>query len=150
MKALRLTINAGVSNTPLTTSNSDILASANLSRIQAAFTLLRDLQASGQPFSIQTGLLLYTNMVCLRCKNKQDAKSFNVFDFVADFKQIIIVSTQTTTYKPTSIANSGPTTTKGTQQATQVTAPTSISSLLLTGAKFLGFFAQPTTGTAAQ
>jgi hypothetical protein len=127
----KLTVAAGVSNSPLHSSSDDQFGGN--SRVQAAFNLLRNLQQSGEPFAVQTGLLLYENMMCKAIRAEQDKDTSEVLDFEADFVSVNIVSTQTVTY-PT--RQSGKTThqasqtiKKGEQQGKQVTDTNKQSSL---------------------
>lgn len=98
VKPYKLTIAAGVSNSPLRVSGNDPFAGTN--RAQAAFVALKALQASGEPFSIQTGLILYDNMMLLTIRATQDKDTDEVLDFEADFKGVNIVGTQVVTYPP--------------------------------------------------
>ena len=125
VKPAKLTIAAGVSNSPLYTSADDQFGGN--SRTQAAFNLLQNLQQSGEPFSVQTGLTLYNNMMCKAIRSDQDKDTSEVFEFEADFVGVNIVSTQTVTY-PTRAAGktmhqASQTISKGQQQGTQVTDP---------------------------
>lgn len=123
----KVTISAGVTNSPMYTSGDDAFSSGSSSRIKAAFDTLKALKESRQPFDIQTGLLLYNNMVCLSIKFSQDVGSSNVFDFDAECREVIIVNTQLVTYpprKPGATARQGtPTADKGEQQAAEPSAP---------------------------
>lgn len=97
MSPLKLTIRAGVSNTPLRTPNNDQFSS-NISRRARAYELLTKLQAAAEPFDVQTGLKLYKNMVCLNIRTEEDKDSANVLDFVAELREVIIVNTQQVMY----------------------------------------------------
>ena len=74
-----------------------------------AFLQVQGLQALAEPFSIQTGLTLYTNMLISTLQAEQDASTGSVFRFRASLRQVIFVSTQTVTYPPRA---PGPTTHK--------------------------------------
>lgn len=125
VKAKRLTIAAGVSDVTLHPTAQDLFQGP--SRSQAALQLLESLQESGEPFSIQTGLKLYTNMMCTVIRADQDKDSDGVFLFEADFKEAQIVTTQTVIYPPRlagkTTRQASPTIQKGKQQGTQVTQP---------------------------
>lgn len=123
VKPKRLTLAAVVSDVNLHPTNSDLYQGP--SRSQAAFQLLESLQESGEPFNIQTGLKLYTNMMCLVVRAEQDKDSDGALLFEADFKEADIVTTQTVTYPPRAAGKTtrqaSPTLQKGKQQGTQVT-----------------------------
>jgi hypothetical protein len=122
MEPLEFGLTASVSNTPLRTPLNDVFASASQTRIQAAFDILYALQASGQPFAIQTGLKLYTSMLCKSIKSDQEVSSANVFEFEAEFVQVIFVSTQVVTYPPRSLKHSAPKSTQGQKQVQPVSS----------------------------
>lgn len=97
MQPLRLVISAGVSDTPLRLPTNDKFSQGE-SRSRNAFNLLAKLQASAEPFDIQTGFKLYKNMVCTRINAPQSAALANAFEFTAEFREVIIVKTETVTY----------------------------------------------------
>jgi hypothetical protein len=97
MMPARVTINAGVSDTPLRLLGSDAYAAA-VRRSQRAYDLLVQLQTTAEPFDVQTGLRLYRNMVVLTLRAGQDAASAGVLDFTATLRELIIVNTQAVTY----------------------------------------------------
>lgn len=144
VKPKRLTISAGVSDTPLHSSAQDQFAGP--SRTTAAFNLLESLQESGEPFNIQTGLKLYTNMMCTEIRAEQDKDTDSVLFFEADFKEAIIVSTQTVTYPPRAAGKTtrqaSQTIQKGQQQGTQVTDPNKQASVFYKLGQFLGKIGQ--------
>ena len=98
MDPLRVTIQAGVSDSPIAVRGSDQFASGT-SRSKKAFDILTDLQRAAEPFDVQTGLRLYKNMVCTSIKALQDKDSSSVLNFVAELREVIIVYTQTVKYK---------------------------------------------------
>lgn len=128
VKPKKLTICAGVSNTTLHDLVDDQFAGD--SRMQAAFDLLTNLQESGEPFSIQTGLRFYPQMMCLCIRAEQDKDTDDVLYFEADFKAVEIVSTQTVTYTPKKVRTGTAPKKKGEQQGTQVTDKQKQQSLL--------------------
>ncbi len=99
MKPRRVTISAGVSDTPLHAIDGDQF-SGRSSRAQAAYLLLTTLQASFEPFNVQTGLQLYENFVCKRITCEQDKDTSSVFVFEAELEEVIFVSTQMVTLPP--------------------------------------------------
>lgn len=99
MAPLRATITAGVSDTPLKEIPDDKFGQG-LKRSSEAFRLLQELQAKAEPFDVQTGLKLYTNMVCTRVSTQQTKDSANVLEFTAELREVIIATTQTVTYPP--------------------------------------------------
>lgn len=100
MKPRRLKIIAGVSDTPLRETAADDPFAAGETRSKTAFELLEKLQAMAEPFSVQTGLKLYENMVVSSLRTTQDAGTANALVFVAELREIRIVTTQAVTYPP--------------------------------------------------
>jgi hypothetical protein len=104
MNPIRLTISAGVSDTPMVDHNemhlNDPFASDGSGRSQRGYELLLALQKKAEPFDVQTGLKLYHNMVCVSIRTMQDKDTAGVFIFTATLREIIIYSTATTTYTP--------------------------------------------------
>lgn len=129
MKPLRVTISAGVSDSPLRTQTGGDPFGTGLapSRVRRAFDILTAVQASAEPFDVQTGLKLYRNMVCTKLSATQDKDTGNVLVFEAELREVIQATTADVTYtrlKP------GPThrqaskkVNRGEQQAQQVTEP---------------------------
>lgn len=142
MKPLTFNLQAGVTNTPLRTIPNDQFSSASAARIQAAFDLFKALQASAEPFSIQTGLLLYQNMLCMKINVVQNASTANALVFKANFREVILVSTQTVSYPNRAIKNSAPKKQKGEKQATQITDENKKGSIL---SKFMTLFGGSST-----
>lgn len=95
----KVTITAGVSDTPLDRPASDQFLTGS-SRSQRALELLEELMLSIEPFDVQTGLRLYKNMVCTSVRAEQDAKTAHILFFTAELREVIIVSTQTVKYPP--------------------------------------------------
>lgn len=98
MKPYRVKITAGVSNTPLTVKDDGY--GEGDQRTREAFKKLEILMRTREPFDVQTGLKLYSNMLCTSVNTTQDAGSANVLVFTADLREIIIVQTQAITYPP--------------------------------------------------
>lgn len=118
----RLTIEAGVSDVTLREIDNDKFAS-DVGRARRAFELLRELQEKREPFTVQTGLKLYENMVCTNVRADQDKDTSGAFIFTADLREVIIVYTKTVTYparKPGPTKNqAGEKKDKGEQQGTE-------------------------------
>lgn len=93
MKPRRVTISAGVSDTPLHAIEGDQFSGGS-SRSQKAYDLLTQLQASFEPFNVQTGLKLYENFVCKNITCEQDKDTPFVLVFEAELEEVIFVSTQ--------------------------------------------------------
>lgn len=127
MKPLRVTISAGVSDVVLTKASNDPYGGGS-SRSKAAFDLLTQLQATFEPFSVQTGLRLYQNMVCKTITCIQDKDTSSAFVFEAELRGVIMVTTQSVTMPPRAAGattrQAGSTVNNGTVQPTQVTDPT--------------------------
>jgi len=73
---------------------------SNISRSAIAFNLLQDLQAAAEPFSVQTGLKLYTNMVVASLTADQDAETASILIFRASLREVLRVNTRAITYPP--------------------------------------------------
>lgn len=120
MKPIRLTVSAGVSDVVLSPKGNDPFAGGS-SRSRRAFDLLTQLQASFEPFNIQTGLKLYKNMVCKSVLPMQDKDTAYAFIFEAEFREVIFVTTQTVTIPPkakgATARQAGSMTQRGAQQA---------------------------------
>lgn len=133
LKPMRLTISAGVSDVTFQPKATDPWANAS-SRARYAFELLRYLQASFEPFDVQTGLKLYHNMVVSNITCEQDKDTAGAFIFEAELREVIIVSTQMVTYPPrakgSAARQAGAVKNRGQQQGTQVTAPAKQQSIL--------------------
>jgi hypothetical protein len=107
---------------------------SSVSRSQAAWKILTDLQRSAQPFQVQTGLKLYQNMVIISLSGTQDKDTANVLDFHVTLRAIEIVSTQTVTFPPRKpkkpSRTASPKVSSGEKSADPVTSPQSASLLL--------------------
>ena len=149
MSPLKVTITAGVSDTPLGPGwiatgdsgenyfeweGSGDQFESDSGRARRAFELLTELQIAAEPFDVQTGLKLYTNMLCLSIRTAQDKDTAGVFIFTAELREIIVVNTQTVEYtapKKGKTANQAtPKKNKGEQQGTEVTDKPKKASLL--------------------
>lgn len=106
-------------------------------RAARAFQSLKGLQASAEPFNVQTGLRLYQNMLVETISSTQDAMTGNVLSFRAELREIIQVSTLTITYPPRqpgkAARQASKPVTAGEQSATQVTDASKSKSILLSG-----------------
>lgn len=99
MKPLRVTISAGVSDAILRKLDIDPYDSAS-GRSTKAYELLTTLQRTAEPFDVQTGLKLYSNMVCTSLRTSQNKDSYGSLFFTATLREVIILSTQTIVYAP--------------------------------------------------
>jgi hypothetical protein len=95
----RLSIEAAVSDIALKPRTADPFASSK-SRSVTAFSLIRGLQEALEPFSIQTGLLLYDSMMMTSFSGDQDAATDTALLFRAEFTRVKITSTRTITFPP--------------------------------------------------
>lgn len=95
----RLSIEAAVSDIALRPSTSDVFGSSQ-SRSVKAFDLIRKLQESMEPFSVQTGLLLYDNMEITSFSSDQEAATSSVLIFRAEMTRIKVNTTRTVTFPP--------------------------------------------------
>lgn len=124
MKPLKLTISAGVTDTPLSVATGDPFAS-DAGRSKKAYDLLLRLQRAAEPFDVQTGLKLYKNMVVTGLRTAQDKDTANVLVFQADLREVLIVTTQTVKYPPrkpgATKRQAGPKRDKGEAQGKEVT-----------------------------
>jgi hypothetical protein len=116
MKPIRVTISAGVSDVSFQYSKmlladgkspGTFVANPNDpfgggdSRSRTAFDLLTQLQATFEPFNVQTGLKLYKNMVCKNITIEQDKDTSKAFIFEAELKEVIFVTTKSAITPPT-------------------------------------------------
>ena len=114
MKPLKVTLSAGVSDTPLkywqssggtgkdawTKQDGDDPFASDSGRVRRAYELLTELQALAEPFDVQTGLKLYSNMVCTSIRTSQDKETAGALLFTATLREVIIVYTQVVSYPP--------------------------------------------------
>lgn len=128
-----ITIEAGVTDAQLVTRADDPFSTQE-SRSRKAWELLKELQRSAEPFEVQTGLQLYSNMVCTNITATQDFTNASSLIFTATIREVIRVSTKIVKYPP---RKTGPTNqqasapkAKGEQQGTDVAA-TKKQSLLM-------------------
>lgn len=126
MKPLRVTVSAGVSDIQLSPKTNDPFGGGS-SRSKAAFDLLTQLQATFEPFDVQTGLKLYKNMVCKSVTCDQDKDTSSAFIFLAELREVIFVTTQTVTIPPpakgSTARQASPPVQRGTVQALPVIQP---------------------------
>lgn len=97
MKPYKLRITAGVTNTPFRIQFGDPFGEGE-TRIKNAFQLLRELQARREPFSVNTGLTPYDNMVVTSLTTPQDKSSANAIAFTVELREVQIVYTQIVEY----------------------------------------------------
>jgi Dit-like tail protein len=126
MLPIRLNISAGVSDITLHPNASDQFTGGS-SRSRKAYDLLTALQATFEPFSVQTGLKLYQNMVCKKVTPRQDKDSNFAFIFDAILREVIMVSTQAVTVPPRAAGatsrQAGAVVQRGTVQSAFITDP---------------------------
>lgn len=126
MKPKKLKIVGGIGDAvlnPLTVLAGNDSYGGGQSRSITAFELLQKLQESREPFSVQTGMKLYKNMVITSLRVSQDKDTAKVGIFECDLREVIIVDTKTVTYSPskTKAKQAQPTKKIGEQQAKEVT-----------------------------
>lgn len=124
MRPLKVTLSAGVTDTPLAVAQSDPFAS-DAGRSKRAYELLTELQKKAEPFDLQTGLKLYQNMVCTSVRTSQDKDSSGALLFTAEIREVIVVYTQVVKYPPRKAGatkrQAGAKKDKGEQQGSEVT-----------------------------
>lgn len=124
MKPLKVTLSAGVTDTPLVVGTDDPFAS-DAGRSRRAYELLTELQKKAEPFDLQTGLKLYENMVCTSVRTSQDKDSSGALLFTAELREVIVVYTQVVKYPPrkpgATKRQAGAKKDKGEQQGSEVT-----------------------------
>jgi hypothetical protein len=98
MKPYKVVIEAGVTNTPLHEPTDNY--GTGDARVANAYAALLQLQATREPFDVQTGLLLYNNMLIQELTVIQDKDTSNVLAFSATLREIVIVYTETVKYPP--------------------------------------------------
>lgn len=138
----RLTIEAAVSDIALHAgapdpddpfAEGDDPFASSTSRSMKAFDLIRQLKLAGEPFSVQSGLRLYGNMLVENVNARQDAATGSALVFRAELKQVTITSTRTVTVpirKPGKTARKGAAKVdNGTQPATTPDAVKAMSAL---------------------
>ena len=148
MKPLKVTLSAGVTDTPLkywqssggvgrdawTAEDGDDPFSSDGGRVRRAYELLTELQAQAEPFDVQTGLKLYSNMVCTSIRTSQDKDTAGALLFTATLREVIIVYTQVVNYPPRKAGatkrQAGAKKDKGEQQGKEVTDPKAKGSLI--------------------
>lgn len=107
LKPRKYTVTGRVSNYPLDQGLKDQWQEGNeATRSQSAYAILEELQRTGDPFDVQSGLKLYRNMVITMLSVSQDKSNSGVLDFVATMQEVIIVSTET---KQVALPEPGPT-----------------------------------------
>jgi hypothetical protein len=139
MQPLRLDIEGAVTDTWLHATDPQGRAvpdpfASSTSRSQVAWALLQDIQAAAEPFTLQTGLRAYFNMVIVSLSVDQDKDSAAALFFRASLREVILVSTQTVTYPPRAAGKTArqaaKKVTSGEKQPAQVTDPNSAATFL--------------------
>ena len=168
MKPLKVTLSAGVSDTPLKgwgggyqiaqgalsgggsgagkdfwsrSATNDPFAS-DAGRSKRAYELLTELQKRAEPFDLQTGLKLYKNMVCTSVRTSQDKDSSGALLFTAELREVIVVYTQVVKYPPrkpgATKRQASAKKDKGEQQGKEVTSKQEKSDLITKAMRALG------------
>lgn len=138
MKPYKLQISVGVGDVLLGDSSNDDYAGA---RAMNAMSLLTSLQESFEPFSVQTGLMLYENMLIEKLRPSQDKDTAGSFICDLELKSVKIVSTASISYPPrrsgTTTHQASAQTNNGQQQGEQQTDNGKKSSLAASFLKFM-------------
>ena len=113
MKPVKVTVTAAVSDDPLHDTAGSPFSGAQ--RSNDAYYMLQLLQQAAEPFDVQTGLLLYHDMVVMRLSTTQDKDTPRILVFQAELRQIIWATTATVTYPPRA---AGSPTNQGSQSVT--------------------------------
>ncbi|HSS39037.1 MAG TPA: hypothetical protein VLT58_09735 [Polyangia bacterium] len=100
LQPARLSIEAAVSDISFHANDLVETFESDTSRSAKAFDLLLKLQASFEPFSVQTGYKLYRNMQIVSLSADQTAQNGSGLIFRAELKQPTFVDTRTVTYTP--------------------------------------------------
>jgi hypothetical protein len=100
-RPVRLTITAAVSDLPPPGKDQDAFAVVGTSRSMAAYAWLNQARRAHEPFSVQTGLDLYSSMLITSLRTKQDKDTSRVLKFTVELREIVYVSTQTVIYPAT-------------------------------------------------
>lgn len=104
------------------------------SRSATAYQLMIGLQRSAEPFSVQTGLKLYQNMLITSLSADQDKDTSSSLCFRASLREILRVNTQTIVYPPRApgktARQAAPKATSGEKQGEQVTDPAKAQTIL--------------------
>ena len=141
MKPLKVTLSAGVTDTPLVVGTDDPFAS-DAGRSRRAYELLTELQKKAEPFDLQTGLKLYENMVCTSVRTSQDKDSSGALLFTAELREVIVVYTQVVKYPPrkpgATKRQASAKKDKGEQQGKEVTSKQEKSDLITKAMRALG------------
>lgn len=112
----RLTLTAGFSN-------SGPNAGFSLSYIDETYQNFLSLQASREPFTIQTGKRAYTNMLMASLVEVTDANHENAMMLVMECHEILIANTQTVSVPPSNVQANPQVTGAPTQTGTAALQP---------------------------
>ena len=141
-----LSLEYGFSNSILSTVSAQSLLSGTLpslsfgaQRARQVYEQLLTLQESRTPFQVVTGKRLYSNMLLESLGVMTDASSENILAVTATCREIIIVSTQTTTVAAPMSQQAMPATTAGTTDMGQVQPVAVPNSVVRSFANLLGF-----------
>jgi hypothetical protein len=106
MEPAELQIEAGVGDFSLRAKDAngnprtDVFTAAARARSEVAWAMLKNLQASAEPFTVDTGIDRYDNMLVAELSALQDAPSANGLMFTALLQESLFVSTSTVDYPP--------------------------------------------------
>jgi hypothetical protein len=139
MAPLRLEIEAAIGDAWMDAKGSDgnrvsDLWASPAGRAVTAFTMLQNLQRSAIPFSVQTGLKLYKDMLISSLSAEQNAATSSILRFRASLRQVQFVSTRDVVAPQRAAGktalNASKKITRGQAQAKPVTEPAQAESLL--------------------
>jgi hypothetical protein len=121
------------------------------SRSATAWAILKALKASKEPFDVQTGLELYSNMVITRLSARQDKDSVGWLDVSVSLRQVVITTTEDVRYPPRKAGKTtrqaSATKAAGTKKTEEVTEKQKAKTILKH--VYDGFVANPEKGLAA-
>lgn len=115
-----LNINAVVSDTPLgvaafgqivdlVTGLFGTATDGNITRSNAAYNALVQLQEQREPIDVQTKLKLYTNMMITSIDTNQDKDSSRIVDMFISLKEVLIVESEIVQLSPEQLLDGSPT-----------------------------------------
>jgi hypothetical protein len=152
MQPRRLTMEGAFSNTPMQEGgipNSALVSGNSIKpkddggdpRSSNAWDVLTALQKLAVPFDVQTGLVLYKNMMLMRLTCDQDKETVGALYFSAELREVQYATSQTVTYAARAPKRGQPkkkVVTKPTKDPTDAETKKKNTSLLLQGAQALG------------
>lgn len=148
-RPVKLTITAAVSDITPPGKELDLFELDGPSRSIAAYAWLKQVRKAHEPFSVQTGLDLYPNMLITSFRAKQDKDTSRILKFTVDLREIVFVTTQTVLYpakEPKTKRNVAAKKSKGEQASDELTDAEKAKakkSFLKMGLKLLGVDTTP-------